>query len=997
MRCRIYIILVLALSFFAVSESFAQDEQSRVYSNNSPLIFEDAPDYWPYSFVNEEGDPRGYNVDLVKTMLDRLDIPYVIRLKYYGQVKTDIQEGNADLTCTIKGEGNDNVGVLGNSVLVFMTHSVMASKKTPVTIRTLNDMRDQSVYVHSGGFLHNMMKQYALDKNAMPYGDMKDLCLWVSRTDSGKVAYDTKSLEWIIKKYKLDNVRLTPINMPYAEYHFMSRDTVLLARLDSLYEVMSKNGELKPLQEKWLSQGKKDTSKERFMSTAGLYAFFIIGVGILIVVYYRVRMQHVKAMNNRMYKMYSLYLDSANITLWQYNVDTDTFKVVDIGGKAETEYTQAMFAQFYNSDDFVNILKAIDNVASKKVETEHLHVRYHIPNDLDNELYFNLKILVQKEVKGAPRILLGIQQDMTDKRLRARKALETHTKFQTLFDSISMDLFYFDKNGELLDLNKTAMSTFGIEDKKKLLESKPNIKDMPMCRPDIDNDWFVSRMMNFKADKLFGVDADLSYNGERMYYECMSSRRIDLNDEFVGMFVAGHDQTDIVENQKHTNEQINLISSLTSDLRRLMYSVDRVLHEMKAYQAKYDVKSRNIVFNRIMLGASTSLTELDFAFMLSNKDRDKALRVLKRMDKGVDKRFNLLARTLLKDTADNPVYYNIDAVPMHDKDGNVTYYHCLVKDETERMCVQHQLESETKKAYETERLQDFFIKNMSYEIRVPLNSIIGFSELFEIEHDVADEAVFVEQIKDNTKKLLDLVNDILLLSSIEADLQEINIEDSDVVGIFNTQCAMGWDTILKPGVRTIVECPYALLYGPVDVNNFGMVIYNMCMLAAMNTTSGFVKASMDYHHGKLYIKITDTGKGFDNSVKEKMMTLARDDANRDYRIELKLMICKQMIEKMGGAFEIESVVGQGTTVWLTIPFNSIEIVMNTEIEAANTANASSDTSSAESTMDNSELLMNGSDLLTNGSDLLLSGDDSLLMGGDSSGSEEGSFLDSLGF
>lgn len=63
----------LCVSTFAAS----QDENIRPYTQEHPLVYEDVFDLWPYSFLNENGEPDGYNVDLIRMMLKELDIPYI--------------------------------------------------------------------------------------------------------------------------------------------------------------------------------------------------------------------------------------------------------------------------------------------------------------------------------------------------------------------------------------------------------------------------------------------------------------------------------------------------------------------------------------------------------------------------------------------------------------------------------------------------------------------------------------------------------------------------------------------------------------------------------------------------------------------------------------------------------------------------------------------------------------------------------------------------------
>ena len=68
-------------SWQTVTAQTGQSDTTRIYTTERPLIYEDAWDLWPYVFLNENGEPDGYNIDLLKQIFKELDIPYVIKLK----------------------------------------------------------------------------------------------------------------------------------------------------------------------------------------------------------------------------------------------------------------------------------------------------------------------------------------------------------------------------------------------------------------------------------------------------------------------------------------------------------------------------------------------------------------------------------------------------------------------------------------------------------------------------------------------------------------------------------------------------------------------------------------------------------------------------------------------------------------------------------------------------------------------------------------------------
>lgn len=95
MYFRLLIIVFITLHTFSAT---AQGAVGYLFTSKHPLVYEDPVNLWPYSFINEKGEPDGYNIDLLKILMKQLDIPYIIRLKPHQTVLKDLKEGKSDLT-----------------------------------------------------------------------------------------------------------------------------------------------------------------------------------------------------------------------------------------------------------------------------------------------------------------------------------------------------------------------------------------------------------------------------------------------------------------------------------------------------------------------------------------------------------------------------------------------------------------------------------------------------------------------------------------------------------------------------------------------------------------------------------------------------------------------------------------------------------------------------------------------------------------------------------
>jgi signal transduction histidine kinase len=258
-------------------------------------------------------------------------------------------------------------------------------------------------------------------------------------------------------------------------------------------------------------------------------------------------------------------------------------------------------------------------------------------------------------------------------------------------------------------------------------------------------------------------------------------------------------------------------------------------------------------------------------------------------------------------------------VPMLDADDNVVRYFGMCRNVTDMVETEQRLAVESKKAQETELLKQAFLTNMSYEIRTPLNSVVGFAELFNSEHDEADEPLFVEEIKRSTNTLLLLVNDVLFLSRLDARMEEYKKEETDFALAFESMCQIGLITV-KPGVKTVVAHPYNSLVVDIDAEHVGQIIQRLCALSCSQTEQGTITASYGYRRGELTISIEDTGRGIDSELlSHAFERFSRDRQGNMCGTGLDLPIVRLMAQQMGGNVDIQSDLGKGTTIWVSIP------------------------------------------------------------------------------
>ena len=675
-----------------------------------------------------------------------------------------------------------------------------------------------------------------------------------------------------------------------------------------------------------------NTIADQYHLSAYLVAALLIGVFVLFfsnrLYYYRE--QEVSNRSKQINTQLALVLNSNKTVVWTYDV-TKIFTLISSETVTKAFYAPIDFSQFYNHDDFGELRTKITNVLIEETLSETLVVRSY---NGQNTYEINISVL-KRDQKHHPIMLLGIQRDITESKRRGEKTHELSLQYQTVFNSSLVDMIYYGPDGRLLDLNEKACETFMIADRNSFLKKNVHINDIPSYRHINIDELYDSVQLSSITDIDLVKKEDERIPDLRLkgicYYEAILSPIRDENGILHGVMVAGRNITEMVESHHKQEKEVQLLQKTTKQIQAYIQNINYTLKASGVRMITYHPGRHELRIFSDLNKVQYRLSQIRCASLIHESDRRKLRGLFMRMDQGKPGNISEVLHTIFHDQQKRDIYMNFSLIPMTDKDGLVTQYFGLCRDETEMKYTEMRLIEETKKAQETEELKNTFLLNMSYEIRTPLNAVLGFAELFNSPHDVEDEPVFAEEIKRTTDELLNLVNDILFISRLDAKMVEFTKDASDFATLFDGWCYMGWSA-LGPNVKVVIDNPYNHLVLNIDEQHLGQAIQKICTCSANYTNEGMVRAKYEYHHGELNIIIEDTGKGVRKEVLSHVFDrFVKDDQNKITGTGLDMPIVKELVEQMGGQIELLSEQGKGTTCYLMIPCEMISREKKTEI------------------------------------------------------------------
>ncbi|MBS4059295.1 MAG: PAS domain S-box protein [Bacteroidetes bacterium] len=279
-----------------------------------------------------------------------------------------------------------------------------------------------------------------------------------------------------------------------------------------------------------------------------------------------------------------------------------------------------------------------------------------------------------------------------------------------------------------------------------------------------------------------------------------------------------------------------------------------------------------------------------------------------------------------------PYWESVSISPILKEDGQIGHFVAVREDITEKKGMIAALVKSKEKAEESDRLKTAFLTNMSHEIRTPLNGILGFASLLTEGNKTNEEVKHHSNlILKSGKRLLELINNIIHISKIEAGAEEfleLPFSPAMLVQEANEQFLA---LAKNKKITLISSVPDDLrnLKTKSDLSKLHQVFANLISNAIKFTDKGTVETGFYLDEQFIRFFVKDSGKGIPEEHHKKIF-------ERFYQVDnsysrghegagLGLSLCKSIIEKLGGEIFVESEIGKGSMFTFTLPLNEISV------------------------------------------------------------------------
>jgi len=267
---------------------------------------------------------------------------------------------------------------------------------------------------------------------------------------------------------------------------------------------------------------------------------------------------------------------------------------------------------------------------------------------------------------------------------------------------------------------------------------------------------------------------------------------------------------------------------------------------------------------------------------------------------------------------------------VYDDDGNPHAAIGLARDISEEKRILEQLEVQRMKSEEASRLKTNLMANMSHEVRTPLTGIIGFASfLVDQLQETPDLLFYVENIKSSGERLLETMNNILMVSEIESNRTKVRFRETTLYNVLHKSISYNRPLALKTGLKIELTGEESLTAWTDE-----LLLYQILNILVNNalkfTEKGGVNLHVSEHENHVSIQVKDTGVGISEEFLNKMYKAFEQESagirRRFQGVGLGLYICKKYADLIGCRIDVESEKHKGSTFTVMIPKKDPESV-----------------------------------------------------------------------
>ena len=921
MNKRFYDILLFLLCLWPVSS--AEGKEFYGYTESQPLTIVLDWDFRPFEFLDTDGMPAGYNVDVLDLILNRLDIPHKFVTQEWHEATMMFEHHDVDLIHSLSYLYKRRPYVMTQKYINYYNVCTVRHIDTPPLNRVADLTQGDTMLLKRSDYAAWQIQERYDSTFGIKYCSPKEGLMAVRSKRSKYFIWGEEPLKRKMQEFHFDSLVLDRIDIPAGELRIIGYDKAIIDIIDDEFTRLEQAGELRAVYDKWFHPERvhDDASPVAIiilvsLAILGFIAFLLSRLTVM-------RAKRAVRKSNDLHQMMDKALSMGDF--YVVELDLSNYMLHNRYGHllpADPMPAQEFLARMDGgqASELHNL-----NERLKAGEIDHSDYQYRVNIGTEEEPK-RIDVLggamIERENGKAHHIVYS-GRDITHELEEERHNSLLGNRYRKIFDTNLIAMSFYDSAGCLLDYNQKMRELCHIDDIGEEFFRKMSMFDDPgylgEYLPGTRESLHVCRRLQYPS---LGVNT---------FIETRIKPIIDDSDRLVYYVATARDVSAERDMYLEQREHDRKLQTVNEAIKHYEQQLGYLLEECQIFIWSYRPAENVVALMRIPGEVEYTETIEQYVASIQNESREKAMaEIQEAMQQG--KAYNTLMLFDRTPVDDTPTWYDVFGFPLFDENGHLTEYFGISRDVTSLIQAQEQLREERSRAEDSGRTKAAFLANMTHEIRTPLNAIVGFSGLLNVVEDYKERREFIRIIRNNCDMLLRLINDILEASNMGQSLS-IEPERVDLACVFDDICQTLEQRVQEPGVQFLKDNPYPTCMANLDKGRLQQLLTNFVTNAVKYTHEGHIKVGycqqMRKEKGEvsndaggqegLYFYCEDTGSGIPKDKQEAVFQRFVKLNDFVQGTGLGLSICKAIVEKVGGQIGVTGDVGVGSTFWFWIP------------------------------------------------------------------------------
>ena len=910
---------ILAIFFIFHLALLTTDAQSlsEKYNAKRPVVVVCDWDKPPYEFLNNNGEPAGSNIDVMRAVMEEIGIPVKFVMKEWSTALKTFERGNADIILANARRYTKEPYVLSENIINYNRVRVAthADSTGMVTFRQLE--REGAVFKPGDYSARYFMDGDSINTSFMEFQTPKVALLGLLNGDYKYYVWGEEPLKWKIKELNLEGIVLNDVGIPISEVHVVGRDRQLVEQIDDQYSRLKQRGEIATIQDRWFHPERIEEEMDLHWLYTTLGILVLMGIMWFFIWLARRHVIAATRAHRELNDMMVQALRMGNFIIMEYDIKRDRVtnkhgNLLPADGLTLQEFTDRIHAD--QQQEFIQKTNALLEGRERRFE---LDKRWNAgTTELPHWLNFQGHAICELDKDGRPAYIFNVIHDVTQEVEEDRAARNLVHKYQVLTNLPFVAMSFYDKEGYLYSLNDAMKELCAIDRDSNAKHFWENVSmfDIPVLRGVISP--------TSKDTASYCLHFDYPEFGLNKYIEVSIQPLINAEGDLVNYLITTFDLT---RERNLYREGLQLAKECEQTEQKIARRNDRLqylLSRSERYLIRSSIHDERIAFYRTPDKPAFQHSFSRFQRILAKEDRESVMNIL--YDEKTRTPQTCTIHVEAPSEGQTGTVFTVTFNPTFNDQGEIIGHEGIASDITRITKTESELAKETVLAEESLRMKSAFMASMTHELRTPLNAIIGFTSVMEALGDSPERSEYVRIIHNSTDMLQRLINDIIEASSISYGDFPIEPNETDFALAFDDICITLAQRVQDPNVAFQKDSPLDHFPTRLDIGRIQQVLTNFVTNAVKFTTQGHIRLGWKPKDNGLYLYCEDTGKGI---PADKQSLIFEQFVKLDEFVQgtgMGLAICKSIAERCGGKIGVTSEgEDKGSTFWLWVPCGNV--------------------------------------------------------------------------